>query len=244
MSVESSHRSTLIRILHLSLLRADTARSSHCLALLLRTAPAVPRKLGPVTTVLLPFWTEILECLQVYHGHQHHHHAAGHAVMRKRRARTRRLLLEWMLVAFSHHLRASAREIASSERKQRAQEYLHSFLYAAIVDQRVSNNNNNNDNNDEDEELDDVREMIDRLEEVILEWPFSEDVRLRAYLAMGLQRVGRTIEAVKEFETCKKLGWTPPEFMMSTNDKQDSADEHSWPDMSEDDHNDNQEMTY
>lgn len=86
------------------------------------------------------------------------------------------------------YLRLSEAKLAASATRRRVRDLADS-LYPALVVVSI--------------ERGEVLRIVDRLEEVMLEWPFSEDARLRRYYGMGLISLGRVEEGVAELE---KLG--------------------------------------
>ncbi|KAK9382126.1 uncharacterized protein V2V93DRAFT_385133 [Kockiozyma suomiensis] len=105
-----------------------------------------------------------------------------------RSPREKSVLLEWLLVSLGAYLRLSEAKLAASATRRRVRDLADS-LYPALVVVSI--------------ERGEVLRIVDRLEEVMLEWPFSEDARLRRYYGMGLISLGRVEEGVAELE---KLG--------------------------------------
>ncbi|KAK9259935.1 hypothetical protein V1519DRAFT_432026 [Lipomyces tetrasporus] len=120
--------------------------------------------------------------------------------------RARATLLDWLLVSLASYVRLTPRNIASSNRRARAKDQVDN-LYTALACLKI--------------ESGDVDDLVDRLEEILLEWPFSEDARLRGYYGMALLSVERTAEATSELAKCEPAGWTVPDIIF----RKDAADD-------------------
>ncbi|KAK7208497.1 hypothetical protein BZA70DRAFT_51913 [Myxozyma melibiosi] len=175
MSLETEHREILVRVLNLALLRSDLATARRAIALLLRTRPPPPRTRSVTTHTIAPFWTQLLEALD----------DSSLSSSSSSSRRGKQVLLEWLLISLGSYLRLSAGKLAASPVRQRVRNLADS-LYPAFVTSTI--------------ERGQIRVLVDRLEEILLEWPFSEDARLRRYFGMALLCVGRTDEGVAELE--------------------------------------------
>ncbi|KAK9386476.1 hypothetical protein V1515DRAFT_142857 [Lipomyces mesembrius] len=113
-------------------------------------------------------------------------------------SRARATLLDWLLVSLASYVRLTPRHVALSNRRARAKDQVDS-LYTAFACLKIEGGA--------------VDDLVDRLEEILLEWPFSEDARLRGYYGMALLSVNRTSEGTSELAKCEAAGWTVPDIV-------------------------------
>ncbi|KAK9472447.1 uncharacterized protein V1510DRAFT_417541 [Dipodascopsis tothii] len=167
-ALRQKHTKALTRLLHVSVLRKDTARALQCCSLLVRTKGHKLREI----------WSLCLEAL-------------GSA-----NARAQQEFLEWLIVEYP---------VKPNRRLNlRADTFYPALLLAKLHS--------------------DVPDAIDRLEEILLEHPYSEDGRLHAFLAMALlyrdRPTAHSVESCppdvrKAFAQAAKLGYTDvPEQLM------------------------------
>ncbi|KAK9239083.1 hypothetical protein V1525DRAFT_417942 [Lipomyces kononenkoae] len=112
--------------------------------------------------------------------------------------RARATLLDWLLVSLASYARLTPRHVASSQRRARAKDQVDT-LYTALACLKIESGA--------------VDDLVDRLEEILLEWPFSEDPRLRAYYGMALLSTDRTSQGMSELAKCESAGWTVPDIV-------------------------------
>ncbi|KAK9376143.1 uncharacterized protein V1513DRAFT_430411 [Lipomyces chichibuensis] len=107
-------------------------------------------------------------------------------------------LLDWLLVSLASYVRSTPRHVASSNRRARAKDQVDT-LYTAFACLKIESGAED--------------DLVDRLEEILLEWPFSEDAGLRGYYGMALLSVDRTSEGTSELAKCEAAGWTVPDIV-------------------------------
>ncbi|KAK9463767.1 uncharacterized protein V1516DRAFT_661890 [Lipomyces oligophaga] len=186
-STEATHRRALCDVLAYSLLRNDESTARRALALLLRSRAPAPR----------------------HPSHAKHHNGTTAEIISplwtqmmellNTSPREQRKLREWLLLSTGAYLKIPDRRIAQSQVRIRVHNQASTLYLGAICANDIAHGR--------------IDEMVDRLEELLLEFPFSEDPGLHAYLGMGLMSIGRKSEAQKALDRSRILGWDVPSIV-------------------------------